>query len=141
VELPGRQGASFRFRDHPEPDQASWRVEVARADGIVRTSWQDGLLVRQRDRRTPPRFTLFHDGQLLDDDQLSALLDDLARPVDQGVKRDIVKAWAQRFGHLPPPLLAKVEAAQDLDALDAALGGIWGAADVDEAAAPLRTLT
>jgi hypothetical protein len=158
VSLPGGYTATFAPRDTAEPDGETWLITIKRSDGVVRGSYEHGLLVR---RTAPPTdenggdasagetgFAVHHDGQPIYADHIERLLDDLQKPAPTGVAMAISRIWNVRFGRMPMSVVQQLDSmknAEHLDLIYDALLDQRGRAQIDELlaadpAGPPRTL-
>jgi hypothetical protein len=128
VDAPGRQIHPVRISlamplghvvswlpdEAPGEDQASWRIQIRRSDGVNRMSWSDGLHVRKVDTG----YQIFVRDKVLSEVLFNRVLDELAGTGLSGHAHAISKAYASRFGGVPAAVYEVLFSAQHVEQLE-----------------------
>jgi hypothetical protein len=123
VHLPRGYGASFIPRHQPESDGVSWHIDIRRNDGIVRSAWQNGLVLRKTpdvdgapDDENP--WTIYYQDEPLSAERIANLFSELEKPGPSGLHLAISRMWIMRFGRMPFDLVQALESIRHVDHLD-----------------------
>jgi hypothetical protein len=114
LSMPLGPRVSFLPDEAPDAEQASWKIQIRRNDGVTRLIWADGLHVRKVDAG----YQIFLRNQLLSEPQFKQLLDELASAGLSGHALTICKAYTSRFGAVPAEIYEILFSSQYFDQLE-----------------------
>ncbi len=118
VHLPRGYGASFVPRQAPEAYGVSWHIDIRRNDGVVRTSWVNGMALKKAAEGSEEAWEIIYNGEPLSAERIAQLYGELEKPGPSGLHLAITRMWIVRFGRMPFELAQALEVITHVDHLD-----------------------
>jgi hypothetical protein len=120
VHLPQGIDANFSPRAEPQPDGQSWHFDIQRGDGIVRSSFAQGLSLVHSHSDDPDDdgWVIIYNGptaEPLNADHIQSLFNELQLPGPSGLQLQITRFWTIRFGRPSLPLASAIERLSNVD--------------------------
>lgn len=114
VHLPRGSWANFQPKHAPEEGGQAWSIGIKRSDGIVRSSFQHGLIMKPHG----DDWAVHYGAEPINADHIDALLEDLQKPGLSGLQLAISRLWTVRFGRMPLEMTQKMETLRNVDHMD-----------------------